>query len=309
MGIGASRSATDLFELSGRDGTLYASVSGDNAFHIKGINWFGSETYCGPPGGLDRHPVGFYLDFLQRHKFNAIRLLFAHEFIEKDDIVHTAESEDPLFFQTRYLEMFTILCREAAKRGMLVMVAAHRLRHDAWPGKGLWYDDDIGWPVSRVKTSWSKLAAVLCGEWNVIAAECASRHLERVSNALRPLEATPHLLSRAEPTWSGALSWARALAPRVRSITNEPHGASWAKGLAIDWNLGAEDLGDHVLRECPRWLIFVEGVGYNPGAPNGDDPGAGIWWGENLIGARVQQVMRLLNEPLMSFYNTPRMSL
>ncbi|KOO33783.1 cellulase 2 [Chrysochromulina tobinii] len=167
MGIGASRSATDLFELSGRDGTLYASVSGDNAFHIKGINWFGSETYCGPPGGLDRHPVGFYLDFLQRHKFNAIRLLFAHEFIEKDDIVHTAESEDPLFFQTRYLEMFTILCREAAKRGMLVMVAAHRLRHDAWPGKGLWYDDDIGWPVSRVKTSWSKLAAVLCGEWNV----------------------------------------------------------------------------------------------------------------------------------------------
>lgn len=114
MGIGASRSATDLFELSGRDGTLYASVSGDNAFHIKGINWFGSETYCGPPGGLDRHPVGFYLDFLQRHKFNAIRLLFAHEFIEKDDIVHTAESEDPLFFQTRYLEMFTILCREAA---------------------------------------------------------------------------------------------------------------------------------------------------------------------------------------------------
>ena len=196
MGIGASRSATDLFELSGRDGTLYASVSGDNAFHIKGINWFGSETYCGPPGGLDRHPVGFYLDFLQRHKFNAIRLLFAHEFIEKDDIVHTAESEDPLFFQTRYLEMFTILCREAAKRGMLVMVAAHRLRHDAWPGKGLWYDDDIGWPVSRVKTSWSKLAAVLCGEWNVIAAECASRHLERISNESR----APSEPSRPLPT-------------------------------------------------------------------------------------------------------------
>lgn len=230
MGIGASRSATDLFELSGRDGTLYASVSGDNAFHIKGINWFGSETYCGPPGGLDRHPVGFYLDFLQRHKFNAIRLLFAHEFIEKDDIVHTAESEDPLFFQTRYLEMFTILCREAAKRGMLVMVAAHRLRHDAWPGKGLWYDEDIGWPVSRVKTSWSKLAAVLCGEWNVIAAECASRHLERVSNALRALEATPHLLSRAEPTWSGALSWARcpgrayAASPTSRTARRGPKG-------------------------------------------------------------------------------------
>ena len=25
-------------------------------------------------------------------------------------------------------------------------------------------------------------------------------------------------------------------------------------------------------------MIFVEGVGYTPGAPGMDDPGAGIWW-------------------------------
>ena len=204
MGIGASRSATDLFELSGRDGTLYASVSGDNAFHIKGINWFGSETYCGPPGGLDRHPVGFYLDFLQRHKFNAIRLLFAHEFIEKDDIVHTAESEDPLFFQTRYLEMFTILCREAAKRGMLVMVAAHRLRHDAWPGKGLWYDDcrvnTSPFPHSTLFTRQvrrrHRLARVACQD---VLEQARGRPLWRVERDRRRVREPPSRTSLERP--------------------------------------------------------------------------------------------------------------
>ena len=29
--------------------------------------------------------------------------------------------------------------------------------------------------------------------------------------------------------------------------------------------------GNHVLGKCPRWLIFVEGVGYAPGAIDGDD--------------------------------------
>ena len=41
---------------------------------------------------------------------------------------------------------------------------------------------------------------------------------------------------------------------------------------------------------------MVEGVGYTPGAPHGDDPGAGIWWGENLIGTRVAPV-HLQNAP------------
>ena len=52
--------------------------------------------------------------------------------------------------------------------------------------------------------------------------------------------------------------------------------------------------GDHVLSACPRWLIFVEGVGYKPGAQGinamgfqGDDEKAGYWWGGNLVGAKV----------------------
>ena len=54
--------------------------------------------------------------------------------------------------------------------------------------------------------------------------------------------------------------------------------------------MAAERLGNHVLALCPRWMIFVEGVGYDPGAKGMDSGAAGIWWGENLAGAKKQPV-------------------
>ena len=183
------------------------------------------------------------MDFLKRNRFNAIRLLFNHDYVMKNDIVHAPE-EATVLFQTRYIDMFLVLAREAAARGILVMVACHRIKHDAWPGAGLWYDESLGFPEARVLESWTKLAGALCGQWNIFAAD----------------------------------------------LQNEPHASSWGKQLPTDWNHAAERIGNHVLSHCPRWLIMVEGVGYTPGAPNGDDPGAGFWWGENLVGARVAPV-------------------
>ena len=112
------------------------------------------------------------------------------------------------------------------------------------PGDGLWYDKDV--TEERVKESWSKLAAKLCGQWNVFAVD----------------------------------------------LQNEPHSSSWGKngGEARDWGLAAGRLGNHVLQKCPRWMIFVEGVGFEPGAPGMDSGGAGIWWGENLAGAKTRHV-------------------
>ena len=64
-------------------------------------------------------------------------------------------------------------------------------------------------------------------------------------------------------------SWdkiARALCSRWNvfavDLQNEPHASSWAKDPATDWNKAAERIGNHVLTQCPRWLIMVEGVGY-----------------------------------------------
>lgn len=239
-----------LFELVGRDGQLFFNSPGSAPFAIKGVNWFGSEAFNGPPGGLDRHSIAYYMDFLAKHDFNAVRLLFNHEHALKDDIVESPTKE---LFQVRYLEMFRQIAREAASRGILIMLACHRVSAASWPGKGLWFDDSLGYPEARVLDSWEAVASALCGEWNVFAAD----------------------------------------------LQNEPHASSWAKGLDIDWNKGAERIGDHVLQRCPRWLIVVEGVGYEPGALGGDDPGAGYWWGENLVGVQAAPVQLSRQEKLV----------
>ena len=72
------------FELTTRDGALYAN---GERIRLKGANWFGSEAYNGPPNGLQHHTADFYLDFLASHRFNALRLLFNHEQVLKDEIV------------------------------------------------------------------------------------------------------------------------------------------------------------------------------------------------------------------------------
>lgn len=73
-------------------------------------------------------------------------------------------------------------------------------------------------------------------------------------------------------------------------LQNEPHAASWGFGSKTDWDLGASRIGQHVNAQCSRWLIMVEGVGYTPGAPGGDDATEGFWWGGNLVGAKVAPI-------------------
>lgn len=60
---------------SGPDGFLYAN---GKRFHVKGINWWGSETVNAVPGGLQRRTMDELLDFIAEQGFNAIRLLLNH---------------------------------------------------------------------------------------------------------------------------------------------------------------------------------------------------------------------------------------
>eukprot|EP00965_Chrysotila_dentata_P236676 6201457-Pleurochrysis_carterae.AAC.1 len=53
-----------------RDGFLWAN---DERFHVKGVNWFGSEGRAGPPLGLDKHTIDWYMQFMRDNSFNAIR--------------------------------------------------------------------------------------------------------------------------------------------------------------------------------------------------------------------------------------------
>lgn len=71
----------------------------------------------------------------------------------------------------RYLEMFARIAEAAASRGLLVMMACHRLAPDAWPGKGLWHDPDGPITEREVNASWSAVSEALCPSWNVFAAD------------------------------------------------------------------------------------------------------------------------------------------
>lgn len=244
----------------GHGGELYAN---GRRLYIKGVNWFGSEGRAGPPLGLDKHKIGWYMKFLQSHGFNAIRFLFNHQSIlddatldPPDTVTYGADApwEAPELTAYKYLDMFAKLAEVAAEYGILVMMACHRLKPKAWPGDGLWYDAVV--TEERVLESWTRLADRLCGQWNVFAAD----------------------------------------------LQNEPHASSWGKGdgPTKDWGHAAERIGNHVLSVCSRWMIMVEGVGYDPGAVGMDGGGAGIWWGENLAGAKVQPVQ--LSNPARLVY-------
>jgi endoglucanase len=232
---------------SAHSGQLFGN---EQPFHIKGINWHGSESRTGPPAGLDKHGVNYYMHFLAANDFNAVRLLFNHRSIlaSSDPLTAPPLQTDGLALAPElkgvsYVEMFVRLAQEAARHGILILLACHRLSPKAWPGEGLWYDKEI--QEENVLDSWEFIAAALCGQWNVIGVD----------------------------------------------LQNEPHSASWGFGRATDWDKAAARIGNHVLSKCPRWLVFVEGVGFRPGAPGADSDRQGFWWGGNLVGAREAPVL------------------
>jgi len=237
------------------DGTLRAD---NKVLKLKGANWFGTEGQHGLPYGLEERGVDEYLGFLEQEGFNALRLLFSHEYVAldpltlehdpRDDKLSFDRQKTPALVGSSYLGVLELITSRAAEHGILVLLACHRLRveysgdslHAEWPGSwdGLWYDEE--WSEAKILDNWAELARRFCAAWNVIGVD----------------------------------------------LMNEPHGAGWGRGGdAKDWKLGAQRLGNGVLQHCPRWLILVEGVGYPGEGAVGDEGAAGQYqWGEDLVG-------------------------
>ena len=164
-----------IINFRGEQGVLMANCK---AFSFKGINWYGSEGINGVLEGLNHFSMSHYFDFLREHKFNAMRFLFNHESVLNDAPIPTLminPIKNPELIDSEtghgipYVEMIKVTAQAAAEKDVLVVIAAHRLTPDGWPGNGLWYSDQM--PESRVKESWTKLANALCGQWNVVAVD------------------------------------------------------------------------------------------------------------------------------------------
>ena len=95
---------------------------------------------------------------------------FNHDSILKNSLIETRDvGFSPQLMGMKYLEMFAELADKAARHGILIMMACHRLNPKAWPGEGKWYDAQIS--ERRVLESWDRLADALCGRWNVCVPE------------------------------------------------------------------------------------------------------------------------------------------
>ena len=217
--------------------------------------------------------------------FNSIRLPFNMEDWIADPTVPQDVFDrrlNPALVDATYRQMLRIVIQTAARRQILVLLTCHRLRRsyadethpDAWPGSwnGLWWEnaDVSGVTLSEhnVAALWGEIAHSFCDEWNLFAAEYA----------LLQLELHPSLYSHSIPKLLllvrlCMLTHALALLLPPRSLMNEPHNGYWGsdsfgideEGVAwetkhMDWAVGAKKLGNAVLRNCPRLLIFVEGT-------------------------------------------------
>ena len=230
---------------------------------LAAINWYGAEGPDFVPGGLDRRP---YMDVLLTIKalgFNAVRLPFSNELVERNPRVFKHLEANRALIGKHALEIMDAIVAGARRAGLMVILDDHR--SDAgWSahGNGLWYTAQ--YPESAWIRDWVTLARRYQNNPAVIGAD---------------LRNEPH--SNGPGTEILALGYLR-------------QGATWGPYHGVDnpksdWRLAAERAGDAVLRANPHWLIFVEGTEIYPNANGTPDI---YWWGADLRGA-MQYPVRL----------------
>jgi endoglucanase len=133
----------------------------ETLFQIKGVNFFGFETcdYC--LHGLWAHPLTFYLDFLQQHKFNIIRVPFSQDWVlnsfETRYPSPTMIVGDPSLQGLKTVEIMDKLFEECHKRGIFILLDMHRLPCEAQSHE-VWYSlDGKGFTSETFIESWRKI--------------------------------------------------------------------------------------------------------------------------------------------------------
>jgi endoglucanase len=90
-------------------------------------------------------------------------------------------------------------------------------------------------------------------------------------------------------------------------LKNEPHECSWG-GAAPDWQKGATLIGNRMLKGCPNWLAFVEGINKERSFTyNGKPKTYFDWWGGGLQDAGKNPVELTTSNKVVyapHYYNT-----
>lgn len=161
-----------------KNGKIYArSKNGTEVpVGIKGVNWFGMETGVRIPFGLwenDENGTSAYevASFLQRHKFNSVRLPISIETVLNDkgpDQSLINLNTNRAINITTYMSTLQTVIEALAFRHITVMISVHTLT--TRKTGGAWYDEGLGVSEKDFLTAIDKLTKNLCSPryWNVL---------------------------------------------------------------------------------------------------------------------------------------------
>ncbi|KAF1330399.1 Cell 5a endo-1,4-betaglucanase, partial [Globisporangium splendens] len=195
---------------------------------IKGVNWFGMETfaYCvsgqAIPFGLwDNDTAGttayHVAEFLSTNKFNAVRLplMVQHILNNTEPNKDMINSYSNLAVSIKnYMALLKSVVKVLQFRRIGVLVSMHTLTNN--DSGGLWYNENLS--EKDFLKAVDLLTSNLCNDeyWNVMGLD----------------------------------------------VKNEPFKATWGTGEANDFRIGAKTIMERMLAGCPKWLGFVEGLNY-----------------------------------------------
>ena len=227
-------------DIISKNGNLIIKNTEENV-NIKGINYFGLQSFVHTVHGLWVQNLEYLLDFLQENKFNAIRLPFSMDMIINTQIKPSYQSIDytknPNLDGLSSIQVIDYVIARAAERCMLVLLDFH-VFNGGDSITELWYN--TVYTENLIILGWQSLATRYLNQWNVMGCDLKNEPhgiaswgdnnlatdwrlaAERIGNAI--LEINPKLLIFVEGVQD------RSFPP-----TNLPWGNSgnqWGGGLS-----------------------------------------------------------------------------
>jgi endoglucanase len=189
---------------------------------LSGYNWNGGEGPEYVMSGLDTQDRRDIARSLREYGFNAIRLVWSNELVEKNPVVADAKLEgNPDLKGKTALEVMDAVVAALAAEGVMVIMNNH-ISDAIWCCSST--DDNLLWYNQRYpERKW-------LADWRLIAGRY-----------------------RNEPAVIGA---DLRNEPRVLATWGDSAGADF------DWAAAAERGGNAVLEIAPHWLVFVEGTNF-----------------------------------------------
>ncbi|MDE3172235.1 MAG: glycoside hydrolase family 5 protein, partial [Gemmatimonadota bacterium] len=274
---------------------------------LNAVNWYGAESRDFAVGGLERQPLDTIADEIRRLGFNAVRLPWSNELVERDPTVPGRTlAANPALVGRRALDVLDRVVAALTRRGLMVILDDHN--GDAeWccgrDGNELWYN--ARYPESSWIADWRAMASRYRDDRLVVGADLRNEPrgaatwggppatdwraaAQRGGNAV--LGVNPNLLIFVEGTsYAANLSGVDTL-PVVLDLPDrvvyeahdyawfEPHGsyAVWAAGIGPRW--GYLVTGP---RPRPFWIGEFGTCHTAPSCIAGDDPKAyGSWFAD-----------------------------